>query len=153
MHNVSCASLTEAQVEGSLRRLARCATSRDGPRSPAEPPPLLIDAPYCAAVAQSITAASDALVLAVGEGPGTNGSWDPTSTRERGGFPKTCGDFGARCRTRGNDDWRKGLVGVPFGEGGSTEASWVAGSICLVNGHDKRSGKALEKQLLGIWFD
>eukprot|EP01052_Picozoa_sp_SAG31_P006144 SAG31_NODE_279_length_18600_cov_21.254527_18_plen_236_part_00 len=69
------------------------------------------------------------------------------------------GTFIARCnaliekvspcsRTRGNGDWRKGLVGVPFGEQGSVEATWVASSICIgpLDGD-------YEQLLLDLWFD
>ena len=83
MNNVSCAALTTPQVEASLQVLARCATSRDSPH----PPPSggaaqseLHDGYYCNAVRQPMTTASDALVLAVGDGPGFNGTWDPSST-------------------------------------------------------------------------
>eukprot|EP01052_Picozoa_sp_SAG31_P006145 SAG31_NODE_279_length_18600_cov_21.254527_19_plen_292_part_00 len=94
MNNVSCAELTSSQIDVSLRKIARCAASRNGP-IPSNGMPKLIDHEYCREALRPVTAASDVLVLAVGDGPGFNATWDPQSKSPRGGFPQTCGDFGA----------------------------------------------------------
>jgi hypothetical protein len=148
MSDVSCKDLTPALVDAALAKLARCSSARDdGSGVP-------LNAECAALSALKITAGVDALTVVVGDGPGPDGVWSPTSKHD---FPGTCGDFGARCRRRGNGAYDKGLVAGPFGESSSTlEAEWVASSLCLDNGDDdSRDAKHKErdKAQLDYWFD
>ena len=94
MSDVSCKDLTPALVDAALAKLARCSSARDdGSGVP-------LNAECAALAALKITAGVDALTVVVGDGPGPDGVWSPTSKHD---FPGTCGDFGARCRRRGNE--------------------------------------------------
>ena len=124
MSNVRCQDLTPALVDAALEKLARCSAARDSGNG------MPLDTECAALSALKITSGTDALTVVVGEGPGPDGIWD---------FPRTCGDFGARCRKRGNEAFDKGLVAQPFGEDGVLKAKWVASSLCLSNENDHRS--------------
>ena len=150
MSSVGCHELTPALVNTALAKLARCSAARDSGSG------VPLDAECAALSALEITAGTDVLTVVVGTGPGPDGIWDPTSRED---FPSTCGDFGARCRRRGNDAYDKGLVASPFGEGGGSvlEAKWVTTSLCLGDGngeyYDGDNHKARDKAQLAYWFD
>lgn len=140
---VPCAELTDSQASSVLRSLVHCASLREQEGAN------LHNMTECQPLMQTITADVDIVTLAVGDGPAPGGVWDPVSTHRAGGFPLQCGDFHARCRSRGNGDWRRGLVAEPFGQAPSLiSARWAASSICV-----RGEKKPREAMLLKAWFD